>query len=190
MQQSEVGRTRAGSPHRAGASLLVIHGQFEVLWARFDHERQLKSDGPMEMEMGPFAIHIFVCTTGGTCPHQRSVAIHSYLKEAVAQAGLKGRVRVNHSGCLDQCGHGPNLVIYPEGVWYSHVTREEAETIFNEHILGGRPVERLRFRSPNPGGHKLARSKDGKPTERCSLCRGGNATTYAYVGGGNAGREE
>ena len=132
--------------------------------------------------MGPFEIHVFVCTTGGTCPHQGSVAVHAYLKEAVAKAGLKGKVRVNNSGCLDQCGHGPNLVIYPENVWYSHVTREEAEIIFNEHILGGRPVERLLFRSPTPGGHKLARNKDGKPMERCTLCRDGQATTFAYEG--------
>ena len=131
---------------------------------------------------GVFEIHVFVCTSGGTCPHQGSVAVHAYLKEAVAKAGLKGRVRVNNSGCLDQCGHGPNLVIYPENVWYSHVTREEAEIIFTEHVLGGRPIQRLRYHPPTPGGHKLARNKDGKPVERCTLCRGGQATTCAYEG--------
>ena len=110
--------------------------------------------------------------------------MHAYLKEAVARAGLKGKVRVNNSGCLDQCGHGPNLVIYPENVWYSHVTRDEAEVIFTEHILGGRPVERLVFRPLKPGGHKLVRQKDGKPTERCTLCRNGQAITFAYEGDG------
>ena len=129
----------------------------------------------------PFEIHIFVCTSGGTCPHQGSAGVHAYLKEAVAKAGLKGKVRVNNSGCLDQCGHGPNLVIYPENIWYSHITREEAEIIFREHILGGRPVERLFFRSPKPGGHKLPRNKDGKPIERCSVCRDGQVTTYALA---------
>jgi len=132
--------------------------------------------------VGPFEIHVFVCTSGGTCPHQGSVAVHAYLKEAVARAGLKGKVRVNNAGCLDQCGHGPNLVIYPENVWYSHVTREEAEVIFTQHILKGQPVERLRYHPPKPGGHKLARNKDGKPIDRCTLCRDGQATTYAYGG--------
>lgn len=28
--------------------------------------------------MGPYAIHVFVCTSGGTCPHQGSVAVHAY----------------------------------------------------------------------------------------------------------------
>jgi (2Fe-2S) ferredoxin len=132
--------------------------------------------------MGPFEIHIFVCTSGGTCPHQGSVAVHAYLKEAVAKAGLKGKVRVNNSGCLDQCGHGPNLVIYPENVWYSHVTREEAEIIFTEHVLEGRPVQRLRYHPPTAGAHKLARNKDSKPIQRCTLCRNGQATTHAYEG--------
>lgn len=132
--------------------------------------------------MGPFEIHIFVCTSGGTCPHQGSVAVHAYLKEAVAKAGLKGKVRVNNSGCLDQCGHGPNLVIYPENVWYSHVTQEEAEIIFTEHVLEGRPVQRLRYHPPTPGAHKLTRNKDGKPIQRCTLCRNGQAATHAYEG--------
>ena len=132
--------------------------------------------------MGPFEIHVFVCTSGGTCPHQGSLGVQAYLKEAVARAGLRRKVRVNNAGCLDQCGHGPNLVIYPENIWYSHVTREEAELIFTEHILGGRPVERLMFRPPGQGGHKLARNASGKAIQRCTLCRAGHATTYAYEG--------
>ena len=133
--------------------------------------------------MGPFEIHVFVCTGGGTCPLQGSMAIHAYLKEAVARAGLKGKVRVNHAGCLDQCGHGPNLVIYPENVWYTHITRAEAEVIFTEHVLGGRPVERLMFRPPGPGGHKLARSAGGKPIQHCRICRDGQAVTHGCEGG-------
>ena len=60
-------------------------------------------------------------------------------------------MRVDDSGCLDQCGHGHNLFIYPENVRDAHVTRQEAEIIFARHTLGGRPVERLRFQPPNPG---------------------------------------
>jgi len=89
---------------------------------------------------------------------------------------------VNHAGCLDQCGHGPVVVVYPENVWYTHVSATDAEAIFAEHIVGGQPVERLRFRPPDPGAHKLARDPDGKPIERCTLCRGGQADTAAYAG--------
>ena len=132
--------------------------------------------------MQPYAMHLFVCTTGGTCPHQGAPEVHAFLREAVLGAKLKAKVRVNHAGCLDQCGHGPILVVYPEGIWYSHVTVEDAKAIFTEHILGGRPVERLRFVPPGPGAHKLARDPEGKPVERCTLCRGGQAVTAGYAG--------
>jgi (2Fe-2S) ferredoxin len=110
------------------------------------------------------------------------VDVHAYLKEAVQRAKLKTKIRVNHSGCLDQCGHGPLLVVYPENVWYSHVTVDEAQTIFTQHILGGRPVESLRFQPPKPGANKLVKNPDGRPIERCTSCRGGKAVTAAYAG--------
>lgn len=107
----------------------------------------------------PFERHVFVCTSGEFCPllDGDSQKIHKALKEQVAQAGLKGRVRVNNSGCLDQCGHGPNMVIYPEAVWYSHLTLEDVPVIVQEHLIGGRPVEALRYHPPKPGANKLKR---------------------------------
>jgi (2Fe-2S) ferredoxin len=133
--------------------------------------------------MTPFEIHIFVCTTGGTCPHQGAAEVHAFLKEAVLQAKLKSKVRVNHAGCLDQCGHGPVVVVYPENVWYSHVSLEDAKTIFTQHILGGRPVESLRFQPPHSGANKLTRDPEGRPLERCTSCRGGHTVTAGYSGG-------
>jgi len=67
------------------------------------------------------------------------------LQQAAKAADLAGRVRVNKSGCLDQCEHGPTVVVYPEAVWYGHVKPEDAEEIVREHLIGGRPVERLRL---------------------------------------------
>ena len=71
--------------------------------------------------------------------------MHQAFKKAVSVRGLKGRVRANRAGCLDQCEHGPNVVIYPEAVWYGHVTPADVDEILDSHILNGRPVERLRL---------------------------------------------
>ena len=64
-------------------------------------------------------------------------------KRKLSECGLKGRVRANQAGCLDQCEHGPNIVVYPEAVWYRGVTLDDVDEIVESHIVGGRPVERL-----------------------------------------------
>jgi (2Fe-2S) ferredoxin len=112
--------------------------------------------------MGQFERHVFVCTSGTWCPRidGDGLGVHARLKELVARAGLKGRVRVNHAGCLDQCGHGPMVVVYPEDVWYGGVSVGDVEEIVEEHLIGGRPVERLRYVAP-PGANKIPRPEPG-----------------------------
>ncbi|MGV2481798.1 UNVERIFIED_CONTAM: (2Fe-2S) ferredoxin domain-containing protein, partial [Salmonella enterica subsp. enterica serovar Weltevreden] len=55
-----------------------------------------------------------------------------------------GKTRVNMAGCLDRCGEGPVMVIYPEAVWYTYVDREDIDEIIDEHLVHGRVVERLK----------------------------------------------
>jgi (2Fe-2S) ferredoxin len=71
--------------------------------------------------------------------------LHTQLQQLAKAAGLTGKVRINKSGCLDQCEHGPTVVVYPEAVWYGNVKPEDAAAIVEEHLVGGRPVERLRI---------------------------------------------
>jgi (2Fe-2S) ferredoxin len=106
--------------------------------------------------------HVFVCTSGSWCPmvDGDGLGVHARLKALVKQAELGGRVRVNHAGCFDQCGHGPMVVVYPENVWYAHVAPEDADEILRAHLIGGQPVERLRYRA-TPGKHKLPRDEEG-----------------------------
>ena len=103
--------------------------------------------------MGQYKYHVFVCTSGKTCPKEGAEAVHATLKRAVKDAGLKRVVRVNHAGCMNQCGSGPMVVVYPEDVWYSGVDVRGALRIVREHILGGQPVEAYRYRA-RPGDNK------------------------------------
>jgi (2Fe-2S) ferredoxin len=109
--------------------------------------------------MGPFQKHVFVCTSGSWCPKVDgdSCAVHARLKQLVKEAGLKVVIRVNNSGCMDQCGNGPMVVVYPENVWYCHVTVHDADEIFHQHLVGGRPVERLLYHPIQPGPNKIHR---------------------------------
>jgi (2Fe-2S) ferredoxin len=114
-----------------------------------------------------FERHVFVCTSGDFCPEMDGDGrgVHARLKKAVAEAGLGGRVRINKSGCLDQCGFGPMVVVYPDAVWYWGVQPADAEEIVREHLVGGRPVERLVYRN-RPGKNKLQRDEQNRPIGR------------------------
>jgi len=112
--------------------------------------------------------HVFVCTRGEWCPSVDGdgLGVHVALKSAVRSADLAGRVRVNHSGCFSQCGNGPMVVVYPDGVWYAAVTPADAAEIVDSHLLAGEPVERLRYDPPEGGSHQLERHPDGRPIGR------------------------
>ena len=55
----------------------------------------------------------------------------------------EGGVRINIAGCLGRCELGPTVVVYPDGVWYTYVDKEDLDEIIDEHLLNGRVVERL-----------------------------------------------
>ena len=98
---------------------------------------------------GFYRCHVFCCTnqrpeghSRGSCSRRGSVRLRNYMKARAKEMGLE-RVRVNASGCLDRCEHGPTMVIYPEGVWYHYETREDVDEILDLHISRGERVERL-----------------------------------------------
>jgi (2Fe-2S) ferredoxin len=99
----------------------------------------------------PFERHIFVCCNQrppdhprGCCDPDAFDALQKAFKKALAERGLNRRMRANRAGCLDQCEHGPNVVIYPDGIWYGGVTERDVEEIVNS-LITGVPVERLRL---------------------------------------------
>jgi (2Fe-2S) ferredoxin len=102
--------------------------------------------------MPKFEKHIFVCgnqrppgASRPCCDPDGTAALQKLFKQKLAALGLKGKVRANQSGCLDQCEHGPNVVVYPEATWYGRVTPDDVDEIIESHIIGGKPVERLRI---------------------------------------------
>jgi nitrite reductase/ring-hydroxylating ferredoxin subunit/(2Fe-2S) ferredoxin len=107
--------------------------------------------------MGQYERHVFVCTSGETCPEQGDTEkFVKILRERARQLGRPGDVRINKAGCFSQCGRGPMIVFYPEDVWYAGVKESDLEEIFTSHIVGGRPVERLRYDPGKPGANKLS----------------------------------
>ena len=101
--------------------------------------------------MGRFEHHVFVCENvrppenpRGCCSAKGSPEVRAKLKEELERRGLKGLVRANSAGCLDQCANGVTVVVYPEQIWYGHVTVADVPAIVDA-IASGTVVERLRI---------------------------------------------
>ena len=86
--------------------------------------------------------HVLIC--GGTgCTSSGSVKIMDAMNAEIAAKGLQDEVKVVGTGCFGLCALGPIMIIYPEGTFYSCVKVEDVPEIVEEHLLKGRPVQRL-----------------------------------------------
>lgn len=102
--------------------------------------------------MPRFERHLFVCINQrapghpkGSCAASGGEAVRERFVQELARRGLHGRLRANKSGCLDLCECGVTVVVYPDQVWYGRVTPDDVPEIVDQHLVGGRPVERLRI---------------------------------------------
>jgi len=95
--------------------------------------------------------HVFVCVQNrgpghprGSCAQSGAAEVWEEFAYAFQQRNLNGRFALSNTGCLGPC-NGPHVLVYPEGVMYGKVTKEDVAAIVDEHLLGGTPVERLKL---------------------------------------------
>jgi (2Fe-2S) ferredoxin len=100
--------------------------------------------------MAKFQRHVFVCCNEraqddprGDCGSKGGHEVLEAFKKKLVERGFKRVVRPNKAGCLDQCAQGCAVVVYPEQVWYGHVTPADVDEIIESHLVGGKPVQRL-----------------------------------------------
>ncbi len=100
--------------------------------------------------MPKYTHHLFVCGNQrheghprGCCDPQGAELLRAAFKSALKTRGLRSSMRANRSGCLDQCEHGPCVVVYPSGTWYGNVQLTDVDEIVECHLQGGEIVQRL-----------------------------------------------
>ncbi len=94
--------------------------------------------------------HVFVCTQSRPQGHPRgscsssgcAEVMNEFMNEIQAQ-NLFEKIALTNTGCLGPCMMGPSVLVYPEGVMYGKVTKEDVKTIIQQHLLEGKPVEKL-----------------------------------------------
>src|SRR4030066_950377 len=92
---------------------------------------------------------VFVCQGTG-CVSGGGDAVYEALKSEVKRQKLAD-VEVDFTGCHGFCEQGSNVVIEPEGIFYTHVEPGDATEIVTSHLKNGKPVERLFYRDPVTG---------------------------------------
>jgi len=91
---------------------------------------------------------IAVCMGTG-CTSSDSDKVRDVLREELAKHGLEDEVEVRRTGCFGFCEQGPILVVYPEETFYTQMKPRAAKKIVEEHIVGGKPVEKSLYKDPN-----------------------------------------
>lgn len=102
----------------------------------------------MPPTMEPYRHHVLVCTGGFCSPDRRGRELYAMLPELLDRENLlfgPKRVKRGETPCLGVCSGGPIVVVYPDGVWYRHVTPKILERIVTEHLRDGRVVEEQVF---------------------------------------------
>ena len=102
--------------------------------------------------MSYYKYHLFFCLNkrengDDCCAVHNAVGLFDYAKQRCKELSLngEGKVRVNKAGCLDRCAHGPVMVVYPEGIWYTAVDQADIDEIIDSHFIHGKVVERLKI---------------------------------------------
>ncbi len=92
-------------------------------------------------------IQVLIC--GGTgCLSSNSKKIKKAFEDYLEVLDMQDEVGLVLTGCFGLCEKGPVVVIYPDETFYTHVAVTDVKEICEEHLLKGRPVERLMVKNP------------------------------------------
>ncbi|PKK98363.1 MAG: NADH-quinone oxidoreductase subunit F [Tenericutes bacterium HGW-Tenericutes-2] len=92
-------------------------------------------------------IQVLIC--GGTgCLSSNAKEIKKAFEEHLEVLEMTDEVGLVLTGCFGLCEKGPVVVVYPDETFYTHVTVDDVKEICEEHLLKGRPLERLMVKNP------------------------------------------
>jgi len=86
----------------------------------------------VETALPPFRKYLFVCENErpeGDCCGESGKAVREDLKRLVKEKGLASKIRVSRSGCVDTCMEGPNVLLFPDRLWFKRVKATDLEEI-------------------------------------------------------------
>ena len=98
--------------------------------------------------------HLQVLICGGTgCKASSSAKIAENFKEEIARQQIEDKIDIVTTGCFGFCEKGPIVKIIPDNTFYIQVSPEDVHEIVQEHLIGGRKLDRLLYQDPVSGNH-------------------------------------
>ena len=117
---------------------------------------------------------ILLC--GGTgCTSSGSATLVKEFKKELVKHDLMDEVEIVVTGCFGLCELGPVVIVYPEGTFYSRVEPSDVAELVSEHLVKGRPLDRLIYSDKKDGQHPLSIDELGfyKKQKRIALANCG-----------------
>lgn len=92
--------------------------------------------------------YLLIC--GGTgCHATGSIKVKDVLEAEIAANNLTEKVEVVETGCNGFCAMGPIMVVHPGDIFYQKIKVEDVPDIVKQHLIDGKPLERLFYKDPN-----------------------------------------
>ncbi len=91
--------------------------------------------------------YLLFCT-GSSCSNRGNNDLLAEMKRLVGEAGLENDYFPMATGCNGFCSAGPLMVVQPEGIFYQKLKLADLPLIVEQHLKGGKPVEKLMFKDP------------------------------------------
>jgi NADH:ubiquinone oxidoreductase, NADH-binding (51 kD) subunit len=97
------------------------------------------------------------------------------IKKELVKHDILDEVEVVATGCFGLCELGPVVIVYPEGTFYSRVEATDISELVEEHLVKGRPLDRLIYTEKGDGHHPLSINELGffKKQKRIALANCG-----------------
>ncbi|WP_300464366.1 NADH-ubiquinone oxidoreductase-F iron-sulfur binding region domain-containing protein [Desulfobacula sp.] len=98
----------------------------------------------------PDKSYIAICSGTG-CLGLGNDRVITAFEQEIKRLSLETQVDIRVTGCHGFCERGPNVVIYPEEIYYIQVTPEDVPEIVSQTVLGKQVIDRLIYEDPNTG---------------------------------------
>jgi len=98
-----------------------------------------------QKEQKQYRAMVMVCAGTG-CVSAGSLSLYQQFNRQLKERGLDRQFLAVPTGCNGFCAQGPIVVVQPEGVFYQKVKEKDIPAIIDDHLLGGKPVDKLLYK--------------------------------------------